>query len=248
MGADDVLELADLADEYGSGEVRLTQRQNVIVTDVPDEKLDAFLDESLLSDYSPDPHPFMRGSLACTGTEFCSLSITETKNRMVRYARWMRDNVDVPAGVEDFHVHLSGCTASCAQPQIADISLRGMKTRKDGEPVEAFDIGLGGGLGEDPHFADWVEMRVAADEVPGYIRNLLGEFEARREDGQSFREFIAAHSEAELQELGEPEETSYEDPYMHNTKMTWYPYADEDDMGASPAPTDGAGEPLPADD
>ncbi|MFB6205061.1 MAG: ferredoxin--nitrite reductase, partial [Haloglomus sp.] len=248
MGAEDVLELADLAEEYGSGEVRLTQRQNIIVTDVPDSELEAFLDEPLLKDYSPDPHPFMRGSLACTGTEFCSLSITETKNRMVRYARWMRDNVDVPAGVEDFHVHLSGCTASCAQPQIADISLRGMKTRKDGEPVEAFDIGLGGGLGEDPHFADWVEMRVAADEVPGYIQNLLGEFEERREEGQSFRDFIAAHSEEELQEMGEPEETSYHDPYMHNTKMTWYPYAEDDSMDASPAPTDGQGQSLPADD
>ncbi len=248
MGAADILELADLAEEYGSGEVRLTQRQNIIVTDVPDAELEAFLDEPLLRDYSPEPHPFMRGSLACTGTEFCSLSITETKNRMVRYARWMRDNVAVPSGVEDFHVHLSGCTASCAQPQIADISLRGMKTRKDGEPVEAFDIGLGGGLGEDPHFADWVEMRVAADEVPGYIQNLLGEYEDRREAGQSFRQFIAAHSEEELQEMGEPEETSYEDPYMHNTKMTWYPYAEEDGMDASPAPTDGTGNSLPADD
>jgi ferredoxin-nitrite reductase len=248
MGADDVLELAALADEYGSGEVRLTQRQNVIVTDVDSDRLDAFLEEPLLEDYSPDPHPFMRGSIACTGTEFCSLSIVETKNRQVRYARWLKDNVPVPDGVEDFHIHLSGCTASCAQPQIADISLRGMKTRKDGEPVEALDVGLGGGLGEDPHFADWVEMRVPADEVPGYISNLLETFEAERADGQSFREFVAERDEEALQALADPEETDYEDPYMHNTKMTWYPYADEDDMDASPAPTDGAGQPIPSDD
>jgi Sulfite reductase, beta subunit (hemoprotein) len=251
MGADDTLELADLAEEYGSGEVRISQRQNVMITDVAEEDLDDLLDEPLLENYSPDPHPFMRGSIACTGTEFCSLSIVETKNRQVRYARWLKENVELPEGVEDFHIHLSGCTASCAQPQIADISLRGMKTRKDGEAVEALDIGVGGGLGENPHFADWVGQRVPADEVPGAIENLLATFEDEREGDETFREFIARHDEETLEEFIEPEETSYEDPYMHNTKMTWYPYAEDDDMDASPAPTDAEGNSIdatPADD
>jgi ferredoxin-nitrite reductase len=238
QSADDVIELADLAEEYGSEMIGLTQRQNVIVADIAEEDLDEFLEESLLETYSPDPHPFMRGSIACTGTEYCSLSIVETKNRMVRYARWLKENVEVPDGVEDFHIHLSGCTASCAQPQIADISLRGMKTRKDGDPVEAFDIGLGGGLGENPQFADWVEMRVAADEVPGYIDNLLRIYESERHEGESFREFIARHEDDELTGMAEPEETSYEDPYLGNTKMTWYPYAEETEMDASPTPAD----------
>ena len=241
MGAEDVIELADLAEAYGSGMIGLTQRQNVVVADIAEDDLEAFLEEDLLEYYQPDPHPFLRGSIACTGTEYCSLSIVETKNRMVRYARWLKDNVELPDGIDDFHVHLSGCTASCAQPQIADISLRGMKTRKDGEPVEAFDIGLGGGLGESPQFADWVEMRVAADEVPGYIRNLLWIYDERNDGAESFREFIARHDEDELTGLADPEETSYEDPYLNNTKMTWYPYADEDGMDASPAPS-------PADD
>jgi ferredoxin-nitrite reductase len=260
MATPDTRELARVADEYGSGEVRITQRQNVIITDVPEEHLDALLEEPLLDTYEPDPHPFMRGSIACTGTEFCSLSIVETKNRQVRYARWLKENVDLPAGVEDFHVHLSGCTASCAQPQIADVSLRGMKTRKDGEAVEALDIGLGGGLGENPRFTQWVKQRVPVDEVPGAIRNLLANFEADREerregDGgaveyETFREFVERHEDDEeyLASLVEPEETDYDDPMMHNTKMTWYPYATEDDLDASPAPTDRDGDPLPADD
>jgi ferredoxin-nitrite reductase len=238
MGAADVIELAELAEAYGSEMVGLTQRQNIIVGDIAEEDLDAFLAEPLLADYSPDPHPFMRGSIACTGTEFCSLSIVETKNRMVRYARWLKRNVELPEGIEEFHIHLSGCTASCAQPQIADLSLRGMKTRKDGDPVEAFDIGLGGGLGEDPQFADWVEMRVAADEVPGYVRNLLAAYDRDSADGQSFREFVAERDEEALAELAEPEETSYHDPMMHNTKQTWYPYAEDDSMDAAPAPAD----------
>ncbi|MDB2263054.1 ferredoxin-nitrite reductase [Halorubrum ezzemoulense] len=236
MGAADVLDLADLAAEYGSGEVRLSQRQNVIVTDVPDDALDAFLDEPLLDDYSPYPSPFMRGSVACTGTEFCSLSIVETKNRQVRFARWLKENVDLPDGVDEFHVHLSGCTASCAQPQIADVSLRGMKTRKDGEPVEALDVGLGGGLGEDPGFARWVTQRVPVDEAPGAIANLIDSFAAERDEGESFRAFVARHDEDELDALVDPEETDYEDPMMHNTKRTWYPYAENDSMDDAPSP------------
>ncbi|NHN48359.1 ferredoxin--nitrite reductase [Halostella sp. JP-L12] len=250
MGADEVIELADLADEYGSGEARLTQRQNVILTDVPEENLDDLLAEPLLEEYNPDPSPFMRGSIACTGTEFCSLSIVETKNRQVRYARWLKENVDLPDDVEDFHVHLSGCTASCAQPQIADISLRGMKTRKDGEPVEALDIGLGGGLGENPNFADWVTERVPADEVPGAIDNLVENYKDLREDGETFREFVVDRDAEELADLVEPEETDYDDPFMHNTKKTWYPYAEDDDMDATPAPVSVADEKsnAPADD
>jgi ferredoxin-nitrite reductase len=248
MGAADVLELADLADAYGSGEVRLSQRQNVIVTDVPESHLDDFLAEGLLDQYAPDPSPFMRGSVACTGTEFCSLSIVETKNRQVRYARWLKENAALPEDVDQFHVHLSGCTASCAQPQLADVSLRGMKTRKDGDPVEALDVGLGGGLGEEPQFARWVTQRVPADEVPGAIRNLLDRFAENRADGESFREFVARHDDEELDAFVEPEETDYDDPMMHNTKMTWYPYADDDSMDASPAPTHPDDAPTSADD
>jgi ferredoxin-nitrite reductase len=248
IGIEDAYAIADAAEEHASGEVRLTQRQNIVLTDVPDEAVDDLLADPVFEQYSPEPHPFQRGSIACTGTEFCSLSIVETKNRQVRFSRWLVDNIELPDGVENFHIHLSGCTASCAQPQIADISLRGMKTRKDGEPVEALDIGLGGGLGENPQFASWVVDRVPADEVPGAIENLLANFEDAREDGESFREFVADRDDEELAELVEPEETSYEDPYMHNTKRTWYPYADEDDLDASPAPARADGTPIASDD
>ncbi|MHC3439126.1 nitrite/sulfite reductase [Natrialbaceae archaeon A-gly3] len=248
IGVEDAYEIADAAETYGSGEIRLTQRQNVIITDVPEENLDDLLAEPVLETYSPDPHPFQRGSIACTGTEFCALSIVETKNRQVRFSRWLTENVELPEGVEDFHIHLSGCTASCAQPQIADVSLRGMKTRKDGEPVEALDIGLGGGLGEEPQFATWVKERVPVDEVPGAIENLLANFAEARDGEETFREFVEARDDDELADLVEPEETSYEDPFMHNTKRTWYPYAEEDDLESSPAPAYADGTPISSDD
>jgi ferredoxin-nitrite reductase len=91
-------------------------------------------------------------------------------------------------------------------------------------------------------------MRVAADEVPGYIANVLAAYEAESADEESFREFIAARDEDELDALADPEETDYEDPFMHNTKMTWYPYADEDDMDDRPTPARADGTPISADD
>jgi len=242
--AEDVIGLADLADEYGSGEVRLTRRQNLLLMDVPESALDALLAEPLLEKYPPEPNPFDRGSIACTGTEFCSLALTETKARMARMLRWLRDTVELPDDVEDIHIHYSGCTADCGHANTADIGLIGMRARKNGEMVEAMDIGVGGGIGETPTFVEWIRQRVPADEVPGAIANLLNAFAAHRDEGQPFREWVESFGTEPLVELAEPEETSYEDPWMSDAKQSWYPFAD----GESPAPTDAEGTPLSADD
>jgi len=165
---------------------------------VPDDALDDFRDEPLLDHYSPDPSPFMRGSVACTGTEFCSLSIVETKNRQVRFARWLKVNVDLPADVDEFHIHLSGYRVVRAQPQIADVSLRGMKTRKDGDPVEALDVGLGGGARREPAVRPVGGSPSARRRrVPGAIANLIDSFAAERDEGESFRAFVARHDDDE---------------------------------------------------
>jgi ferredoxin-nitrite reductase len=243
LTAADALELADLADEYGSGEIRLTRRQNPLVMDVPDALVDDLLDEPLLDRYPPEPSPFQRGGMACTGTEFCSLALTETKVRLARTLRWLRDNVELPDDVDHLHVHFSGCTADCGHANTADIGLLGMRARKDGEMVEAMDIGVGGGLGEEPSFVEWIRQRVPADEVPGALRNLIEAFAAHREErvvpperrngdgaaveGQTFREWCDETGTEALVDLCEPEETTYEDPYMGDAKQSWYPFADE---------------------
>ncbi|WP_254272850.1 nitrite/sulfite reductase [Haloarcula marina] len=243
--AEEAIELADLADEYGSGEVRLTRRQNPLIMDVPDEKLDDLLAEPLLTKLSPDPNPFVQGAMACTGTEFCSLALTETKARMARLLRWLGDNVDVPDDVDRIKMHFSGCTADCGQAMTADIGLQGMRARKDGEMVEAMDVGVGGGMGEDPSFIEWVRQRVPADEVPGMIANMVEAYAALREEGQTFGEWVDATGHETIVELAEPEEVvGYEDPCLTDGKQSWYPFDD----GESPAPTDASGEPLSADD
>ena len=245
LRAEKVLELADLADEYGSGEVRLTRRQNPLIMDVPDDRLDDLLAEPFLDTYSPEPNPFTQGAMACTGTEFCPLALTETKARMARMLPWLRDNVDVPADVDRIKMHYSGCTADCGQAMTADIGMQGMRARKNGEMVEAIDVGVGGGLGEEPSFIEWTRQRVPADEVPGMIKNLVEAYAALREEGQTFREWVDATGHEAIIELAEPEEVEgYEDPCLYDGKQSWYPFDD----GESPAPTTVEGIPMEADD
>ncbi|MFW6320582.1 MAG: nitrite/sulfite reductase, partial [Halohasta sp.] len=95
MEAQEVIRLADLADEYGSGEIRLTRRQNPLIMDVDPDRVDELLRKPLLHKHKPEPNPFVRGAMACTGTEFCSLALAETKTRMAAMLRWLRDNVDL---------------------------------------------------------------------------------------------------------------------------------------------------------
>ncbi|MFU8866919.1 nitrite/sulfite reductase [Natronococcus sp.] len=235
MPAEDALELADLADEYGSGELRLTRRQNPVIVDVSEDVLEALLGEGLLSEYRPEPSPFERGAMACTGTEFCSIALTETKARMARTLRWLNRNVDLPDDVGTIKIHYSGCTADCGQAMTADIGLQGMRARKDGEMVEAFDIGVGGGVGEDPSFVEWVQQRVPADETPGAIRNLLEAFAAHREAGQTFRQWVEATGTEALIECCEPEETDFEAPYMADAKQSWYPFAETESLAEATA-------------
>ena len=245
MPAADAIELADLAGEYGSGEIRLSRRQNPLIMDVPETAVDGLLGEPLLSKYSPEPNPFVQGAMACTGTEFCSLALTETKARMAVLLRWLGDNVDVPDDVDRIKMHFSGCTADCGQAMTADIGLQGMRARKDGEMVEAVDVGVGGGIGEEPSFIEWVRQRVPADELPGMLQNLIEAYAALREDGQTFREWVDATGHETIVELAEPGEVEgYEDPCLYDAKGSWYPFAD----GESPAPTAPDGTPLSADD
>ena len=225
MEADEVIRLADLADEYGSGEIRLTRRQNPLIMDVDPDRVDELLRKPLLHKHKPEPNPFVRGAMACTGTEFCSLALAETKARMAAMLRWLRDNVDLPDDVDQLKMHFSGCTADCGQANTADIGLIGMRGRKDGEIIEALDLGVGGGIGEEPSFVSWIRQRVPADEVPGAIKNLVEAFAAHRFEGQTFREWVDATGEEMLIELSEPEETSYVDPALTDAKQSWYPFA-----------------------
>lgn len=197
MLGSELVEAAGLAERYGDGRIRLATDQNLILTGVPDASLEALLGEELLRKYSPSPKAFERGVVACTGNEFCRFAVVETKARAVAWARYLDERIQLPEG-EVVRMHFSGCPASCAQPQIGDIGFRGDTAHLDGQIVEAVDIGLGGSLGADASFIDWVDGARPVDQVPGALVGLLTRFQSERRDDEAFHEWCRRRDNADL--------------------------------------------------
>jgi ferredoxin-nitrite reductase len=198
MSGEQFEEAGRLAEEYG-GEIRLATDQNLIISGVPAGRLDDLLSEPLLERYSPNPGAFERGVVACTGSEFCRFGIVETKIRALEWAREMDRRVGDP-GQEAVRMHFSGCSASCAQPQIGDIGFRGETAKKEDAIVEGVDIGLGGSLGRDAAFIDWVEGARPADEVPDALVTVFERFREERREGERFHEWARRQQNRELRE------------------------------------------------
>ena len=198
MAGRNLIEVARLAEQYGGGELRLATDQNLIVSGVPHDRLDHLLAEPLLQTHSPTPGPFERGVVACTGNEFCRFAIVETKIRALEWARHMDQRVGA-TGQDAIRMHFSGCSASCAQPQIADIGFRGETAKTEHGIVEGVDIGLGGSLGHDAAFIDWVEGSKPVEEVPDALVRLHTRYDAERYDGERFHEWSRRIPNAELQ-------------------------------------------------
>ncbi len=198
MSGEQFEEAGRLAREYGDG-VRLATDQNLIITGVPEDRVDDLLAEPLLARYSPNPGAFERGVVACTGSEFCRFGIVETKVRAVEWAREMDERVG-DLGQEAVRMHFSGCSASCAQPQIGDIGFRGETAKTPEAIVEGVDIGLGGSLGKDAAFIDWVEGAKPAEDVPDALVAVFERFEEERREGERFHEWARRKKNAELRE------------------------------------------------
>lgn len=205
MRGTELIELAALAERYGSGELRLTPNQNVLVADVPENDLDGLLAEDLLTWYTPDPGPFTRGIVTCTGAEFCKYGVVETKSRAIGWARaldeWIResDRVDEADLPDAIRIHMSGCSASCAQPQIGDVAMRGEAKRTPTGTKDAADVGLGGDLGAG-RFADWIAGSVPLDEVPEGVKRVLVAY-ATDADDESFSKWADRVPDADLRAL-----------------------------------------------
>ena len=189
----ELVELARLAEAYGDGSVRIGIDQNFIISGVAEDRISDLLAEGLMKTYSPFPGPFERGVVACTGSEFCRFAVVETKERAVKWARSLDAQLSSvgadsggsgDAGV--IRMHFSGCSASCAQPQIADIGFRGDIAHVDEYIAEAVDIGLGGSLGPDAAFIDWVTGAMPVDKVPDALLRVVGRYQSERHPGEPF--------------------------------------------------------------
>jgi ferredoxin-nitrite reductase len=172
LNALEMMELARLAEVYGSGELRLTVEQNVLIPNVPDSRVAPLLKEPLLKKFSPNPGPLQRGLVSCTGNQFCNFALIETKNRAVALMEELEAELEIPQTVR---IHWTGCPNSCGQPQVADIGLMGTTARKDGRVVEAVDIYMGGEVGKDAKLGECVRKGIPCEDLKPVLVELLRE-------------------------------------------------------------------------
>ena len=168
--ADDMFDLARIAEVYGSGELRLTVEQNVIIPNIADENMATLLTEPLLAKFTPNPTPLQRALVSCTGAQFCNFALIETKNKAVDLIRQLDAELNIPRGVR---IHWTGCPNSCGQPQVADIGLMGTKARKDGKTVEGVDLYMGGKVGKDAHLGSCVQKGIPCEDLKSVLTSIL---------------------------------------------------------------------------
>jgi sulfite reductase (ferredoxin) len=178
-------QVAELADAYGSGRIRTTTEQKLLILNVPEERVDDLLADLEGTDLQARPSAFRRGTMACTGIEFCKLAIVETKGR----ARELYTELErrLPDFDTPITINVNGCPNSCARFQLADIGLKGSIV--DG--TEGFQVHLGGSLGTDPSFGRKLRgLKVTADGLTDYVERLLRSYQADRTEGEEFAAWV----------------------------------------------------------
>ncbi|NJM70673.1 MAG: ferredoxin--nitrite reductase [Scytonema sp. RU_4_4] len=170
--AEDMFEIARLAEVYGSGEIRLTVEQNFIIPNIADSLLETFLTEPVLDKFAINPTLLMRSLVSCTGAQFCNFALIETKNRALATIKALEAELELTHPVR---IHWTGCPNSCGQPQVADIGLMGTKTRKNGKAVEGVDIYMGGKVGKEAQLGTCVTKGIPCEDLLPVLRELLVE-------------------------------------------------------------------------
>jgi ferredoxin-nitrite reductase len=188
--------LADIADALGSGTIRLTVWQNLLLSDIPDDKIATA--EAMIAALGLATHTsaVRAGLIACTGNTGCRFSATDTKGHAARLA----DHLDARVALDrPVNIHLTGCPNSCAQHYVGDIGLLGIKVGDD--MVEGYTILVGGGAGGERKMARELYADVPADDMPARVERVLGTYVARRDVDESFHHFANRHSVEELRLL-----------------------------------------------
>ena len=188
LHADDLYEFARLADVYGNGEIRATVEQNFIIPFVGNEKVEALLAEPILERFSIAPSSLTRSVISCTGSRYCNFALIETKQRALKLAQELDEELDIP---ERVRIHWTGCPNSCGQAQAGDIGFMGTKAKKDGQVVEGVKLFAGGKVGIDAHLGSLKEKSIACDDLKPILRNLLiDEYGATLKEGVVIEETI----------------------------------------------------------
>jgi sulfite reductase (ferredoxin) len=187
---------ADLAERFGSGSLRATVSQNLLFIDIPNNKTAELALELNKIGLQVDGSSFWRGAVACTGTEFCKLAITETKG----FTRWLVDELEerLPQFDQQLRLNVTGCPNSCGQHWIADIGIEGKKIKHEGKLTDAYYFCLGGAVGVHAAIARPVGYRCPAPLVPEAIERLLRHYLASRRPEENLRAWFGHHTNDEL--------------------------------------------------
>lgn len=196
---------ANLSERFAAGELRTTNMQNLLIVNVPEKNAEHLARELDAAGLRVAASPFWRGAVACTGTEFCKLAITETKG----FTRWLVEALEerLPEFSQDLKLHVTGCPNSCGQHWIADIGIEGKKIKVDGRLVDAYYFTLGGSVGRFASIARLTGYRCVSSEVPAAIERLLRQFQADRFADENLRQFFARHSDSAIRGFLAGEET-----------------------------------------
>jgi len=180
MTSEQMLEVADLAENYGNGQLRLTVGQNIIIPNVPDSKIGELTSEPVLQVLRYDPSEVMRGLVSCTGMDYCHFALIETKGWALKTARTLEEKL---GKTQPLSMHWSGCPAGCGNHTAADIGLLGKNIKVNGEIIEAVDVFAGGSTGCEPNLPVKLMEDVPCEDVPDVIAGLVkhGAFKAMRQ-------------------------------------------------------------------
>jgi ferredoxin-nitrite reductase len=171
-------EVARLAETYGSGEVRFTTEQNLIIPNVSDPALRELTQEPLLGELPYNPPEILRGFVVCTGIDFCDLALIDTKARALPMTRALAARL--ADRKEPLRMHWSGCPAGCGNHQLADIGFEGTKVRVKDKVVEAVDVWVGGRGGPDPRPGQRILENVPLSDLPEVLDYLARYFPKQR--------------------------------------------------------------------
>jgi sulfite reductase (ferredoxin) len=196
LSGDQLVAAAELAERFGSGALRATVSQNLLIIDVPKAKANELAGELGQIGLHVEGSMFWRGAVACTGTEFCKLAITETKG----FTRWLVDEMEerLPQFDQQLKLHVTGCPNSCGQHWIADIGLEGKKIKHEGKLTDAFYFCVGGAVGQHATISRPVGYRCPAPLVPEAIERLLRQYLGERNGEENLRAWFGRHTNDEL--------------------------------------------------
>ena len=198
-----MLRLSDLADNYGSGEVRLTVWQNLILPNIPDGFVETVKKALVKMGLHWQQSNLRSGIIACTGNSYCKFASANTKGHALELADYLdkRFQLDQP-----INLHLTGCPNSCAQHYMGDIGLLGAKVKVAGECVEGYHVFVGGGFGSNQAVGRQVFQGVSFAELKPTLEKMLKGYLRHRHNGETFQVFTQRHDLNTLQAIFSNEE------------------------------------------